>query len=633
MCGIAGIHDYEGSAESLRRLLSLMNAAMVHRGPDDEGMHIEPGLRTGIAVRRLSIVDQEHGAQPLFNEDRSIVVVCNGEIYNHRALRRELQGNGYRLRSHSDCEVLAHLYEEEGAHFLKRLNGMFALAVLDRRTNTLLLARDPIGMKHLYWSRTPHGVAFASEARALFATGLVSPRPDWTSLGSYLSIGWVPSPGTAFAGLQRLEPGSYVLLRGDRIEQGRYWVPRYGDEDTAHNAQDYSEELRALLDGAVASHLDADVPAGLFLSGGWDSSLVSLYAARRCHRPLKSYSLRFPDDPGDDESRYFRPVVDQIGSDNSEIEVRDCDVMSLLEDTVTALEEPVVTAPTQLGHLLSRHAARDLKMVLGGEGSDELFAGYDRFRDSPLHRIRRVVPHGLVPPSVPVQLGSRGRRALRFLAAPDDERAHLELLSLSLPRELVGFLRDDVPLEVRPGPGAVSVTAETRSTFRDDLDMKLALELTGRLADGILFAHDKTAMAHSLEVRMPFLDLEVVRFALRLPSALKVRGRVMKAVLEPLARELPPIVAQRPKQGLRVPWRIYRSGTLRRYFVETILDTSRTSGLFDHRRLEPWVRAHAASSHRRAAQLWPICHFCLWWNRFIGGDAGVSPTRTNGSQP
>lgn len=628
MCGIAGIHAYTGSEESLRRRLSLMSATMLHRGPDEAGMHIEPGMRAGLAVRRLSIVDPEHGSQPLFSEDGSIAVVCNGEIYNHRALRRELEAKGYRLRSHSDCEVLAHLYQEEGPDFLRRLNGMFALAVLDRRDNSVLLARDPVGMKHLYWSQTAHGVAFASEARPFFAAGLASPRPDWTSLGSYLAIGWVPSPGTAFAGLRRLEPGSYVLLRDDRIEQGRYWVPRYGGAESGRSAQDYSEELRSLLDQAVATHLDADVPAGLFLSGGWDSSLVSLYAARRSDEPLKSYSLRFPDDPDNDESRFFRPVVEQIGSDSVEIEVRDGDILSLLEDTALALEEPVTTSPTQLGYLLSRRAAQDLKLVLGGEGSDELFAGYDRFRDSPLHRIRRALPHQLVPASVPVPLGSRWRRALRFLSAPDDERAHLELLSLALPRDLERFLHDDVPVEIRPGPGAVSITADTRATFRDTMDMQLALELTGRLADGILFAHDKTAMAHSLEVRMPFLDLDVVRFGLRLPSEFKVRGKLMKAVLEPLARELPASVARRPKQGLRVPWRIYRTEILRDYFTETILETSRKSGLFDHRRLEPWVRRLAASPQQRAAQLWPICHFCLWWNRFIEGDAGIASAWT-----
>ena len=621
MCGIAGIYGFEGDEGALRRRLDVMGATMVHRGPDGCGVHVDSGLRTGLVVRRLAIVDPEHGEQPMYSEDGTVAVVCNGEIYNHLALRQELEGKGYRLRSRSDCEVLAHLYREEGVDFLNRLEGMFALALLDKRDGSLLLARDPVGMKNLYWGETPAGFVFSSEARPLFAAGLVTPRPDWVSLGSYMAIGWVPSPGTAFAGLQRLQPGSCLQLRQGKVRHWRYWIPRFAEPERERDEGEYAEELRGLLDHAVGTHLAADVPVGLFLSGGWDSSLVSLYAARRASRPLKSWSLVFPDDPETDESEYARAVSRQIGAHSVEIEVRERDVLGLLTETSLALEEPVTTCPTQLGYLLSRHAGHDVKVVLGGEGSDEMFAGYHRFWPSPLHRIRQAFPHALFPQALPFPMGNRWRRALRFLAAEDDEQAHVEFLSLSMPRELQQFLAPGVPLEVRPGPAAIGYTDETRATFRDRLDMQLSLEFTGRLADGILFAHDKTSMAHSLEVRMPFLDPAVVDFAHRLPSRFKVRGRQMKAVLAPLARELPPAVARRPKQGLGVPWRIYRSPALREFFEETIIGTSRRSGLFDHRRLEPWVRTVAATDGPRAAGLWPICHFCLWWDLYMEGDA------------
>lgn len=623
MCGIAGIYGYKGDADSLRRRLCVMNRAMIHRGPDEEGLHIEPDMRSGIAVRRLSIVDPEHGSQPLYNEDRSVAVVCNGEIYNHRTLRRELEQKGHRFRSHSDCEVLAHLYEEEGLDFLKRLNGMFALALLDRRRRCLLLARDPVGMKHLYWGKTTDGIVFASEARSLFAAGLVTPRPDWDSLGNYFSIGWVPSPRTAFQGLQRLRPGSYVHLDEDGVKEGRYWIPRYQEPEKNRSEQDYSHELKELLDRAVGTHLDADVPAGLFLSGGWDSSLVSLYASRRSNKPLNSYSLVFPDDPDSDESGYSRQVTQQIGTRSHEIEVYDADVLSSLQRTSLALEEPVVTAPTQLGFILSQAAGRDLKFVLGGEGADELFAGYGRFKHSPLHRVRRALPHQLFPASTPFHLGTRWNRALRFLAAPDEEQAHLELISLSFPKQVASFLRPDIPFSTRPTPEAIGFTDDTRDSFLNTLDMQLCLELTGRLADGTLFAADKTSMANSLELRMPFLDLEVVEFAFRLPSRFKVKNGQMKAVLSSLASELPADVANRPKQGLHVPARIYRSRTLRKFYTETILETSLSTGLFDHHRLEPWVRKMASNPNQRAARLWALCHFCLWWNNFIIGGAGA----------
>lgn len=620
MCGIAGIFNFTGEPEALRPTLQIMNRSMIHRGPDEQGLHVDAGSRSGIAARRLSIMDLQNGSQPIFSEDGSVALVCNGEIYNHRALRRELEQKGYRLRSRSDCEVLVHLYVEEGVRFLERLNGMFALAVLDSRDGSVLLARDPVGMKHLYWAETPGGLAFASEARALFASGLVEPAPDWKAIGTYFSIGWVQSPSTAFKGLQRLQPGSFLQARGGHMRHGRYGEPVFENPPHERGLQEQGNELKALLEDAVASHLDADVPAGLFLSGGWDSSLVSLYASRRSGEPLNSYSLVFPDDPESDESRFSRQVAEMIGARGREIEVRDGDILDALVATSVALEEPVVTCPTTLGFLISRTAAQDRKLVLGGEGSDELFAGYGRFRYSPLHRLRSVVPHPLVPNSLPLPMSPRWARVLRFLSAPDEERAHLELNSSMVPAQTARLFHQDVPFATN-SVAELSVTSPaTRKSYRDALDLKLNVEFASRLPDGILFAHDKTSMAHSLEVRMPFLDRDVVRFAYRLPSGFKVRGDEMKAVLAPLAGELPPDVAQRRKLGLHVPPRIYQSGKLRRFYTDTILDTSRATGLFDHRRLEAWVGRRASGQHPRAQQLWPLCHFCLWWNNFIGPD-------------
>ncbi len=617
MCGIAGIYQFSGDADELRDRLRRMNGAMIHRGPDEAGVHVEPGMSSGLAVRRLSIVDPENGSQPLFNEDRSIAVVCNGEIYNHRALRQELEQKGHRFRGHSDCEVLAHLYEEQGIDFLKRLNGMFALAILDTRRRRLLLARDPVGMKHLYWGETEEGMVFASEARSLFAAGLVAPRPDWDSIAAYFSVGWIQSPGTAYEGLQRLRPGSYVLLSEEGISEGRYWIPRYRQGGQERSLQDYSDELQELLEGAVGTHLDADFPAGLFLSGGWDSSLIALYASRQSSQRLKSYSLVFPDDPASDESFYFRQVAQQVGSDSHEIEVRDADIRDALTQTSFALEEPNGSCPTALGFLLSKSASSGSKLVLGGEGADELFGGYDWFRPSLAQRFLRLLPHQLFPASLPIPLGPRFSRALRFVAAPDEEHAQLSLRSSASPKLIARFLREGYSLDTRFGHEPIGLTDETRKTFRDAVDRKLSLDLTGRLADGILLAHDKTAMAHSLEVRMPFLDMGIVEFAHRLPTAYKIRKGQMKAVLAGPAGELPDDVAKRAKQGLHVPPRVYRSQALRSFYAETILETSLSTGLFDHQRLEPWVRKTASKPSLQAAQLWSICHFSLWWTHFI----------------
>jgi len=617
MCGIAGIYRFEGSPGALAGRLDVMNRAMVHRGPDEEGVHIEASMRTGLAVRRLTIVDPENGSQPLYNEDRSIAVVCNGEIYNHRALRSELEKKGHRFRGRSDCEVLAHLYEEEGEAFLDRLNGMFALALLDIPRQKLLLARDPVGMKHLYWAQARQGLVFASEARCLFAARLLVPRPDWNALGAYFSIGWIQSPRTAFEGLKRLPAGGFLVADGGGVREGRHWRPRFHPAESGRSLADYSEELKELLDGAVASHLDADFPAGLYLSGGWDSSLITLYASRKRPRPLRSYSLVFPDDPAIDESSHSRRVARQAGTLAEEIEIRETDVREAFEATAVALEEPNVSCPTILGFLLARRAAASSRLVLGGEGADELFGGYDWFRPSRLHWLLRRLPHQVFPPALPFYAGPRIARALRYAAAPDADRAQLALRVNDASQRITRFLKPELSIDSRLRHLVSGLSEETRATFRDPVDHKLSLDLVGRLADGILFAHDKTAMAHSLEVRMPFLDRNVVEFAHRLPSEFKINKGMAKVVLAPLASELPHSVAKRKKQGLNVPSRMFETESMHGYLSNIILGTSLDSGIFDHHRFEKWIRRQAVKPGSRRYALWSISHFCLWWRHFI----------------
>jgi asparagine synthase (glutamine-hydrolysing) len=617
MCGISGIYRFEGPPATLADLLDVMNRSMVHRGPDEEGRHIEASMQTGLAVRRLTIVDPDNGSQPLYNEDRSIAVVCNGEIYNHRALRAELEKKGHRFRGHSDCEVLAHLYEEEGEAFLGRLNGMFALALLDIPRQKLLLARDPLGMKHLYWAQVKQGLVFASEARSLFAAQLLVPRPDWNALGAYFSIGWIQSPATAFQGLQRLPGGGYLVADGRGVREGRHWRPRFHPAEAGRSLADHSEELKELLDSAVASHLDADFPAGLYLSGGWDSSLIALYASRKRPQPLRSYSLVFPDDPAVDESSHSRQVARQAGTLAEEIEIRESDVRDAFEATTVALEEPNVSCPTVLGFLLARRAAGSSRLVLGGEGADELFGGYDWFRPSRIHRLLRGLPHRVFPAALPFHAGPRIARTLRYAAAPDADRAQLALRANDTSRRVSRYLKPELHIDSRLRHLDPGLSEETRATFRDPVDHKLSLDLVGRLADGILFAHDKTAMAHSLEVRMPFLDRNVVEFAHRLPSEFKINKGMAKVVLAPLASELPHSVAKRKKQGLNVPSRMFETESMYGYLSDIILETSLDSGIFDHRHLEEWIRQQAVKPGSRRYALWSIGHFCLWWRHFI----------------
>ena len=307
MCGIAGGYQLDIPEAEIPALLGRMNAAMVHRGPDDEGSWTAPEIRAGLAVRRLSIVDLVTGAQPLLNEDDSVGLVANGEIYNHQALRQQLEARGHRFRSRSDCEVVLHLYEEYGPEGLARLNGMFGLAILDRRQRRLLLARDRAGMKPLYCAKTARGFLFASEARALFASKLVTAEPDWKGLNVCLASQYIPAPRTCFRGIERLPAGAFLLLEEEgRETRGNFWTARFDASGTPKTEPEYADELEKRLRGAVASHITADVPVGAFISGGWDSSLAAVFASQASSKPLKTFSLVFPEEPEEDEGRYSR---------------------------------------------------------------------------------------------------------------------------------------------------------------------------------------------------------------------------------------------------------------------------------------------------------------------------------------
>ncbi|NQT16445.1 MAG: asparagine synthase (glutamine-hydrolyzing) [Planctomycetes bacterium] len=617
MCGIAGIFGHQAPGEEFSPLLARMNREMVHRGPDDEGSWMAPEMRTGLAVRRLSIVDLAGGAQPLESEDGSVVLVCNGEIYNHKALRGELQQRGHRFRSASDCEVIVHLYEEDGLAALERLDGMFALALVDRRQRRLLLARDRMGMKPLYYADTAHGLLFASEVKALLASGLIAAEVDRDALGAFFSVGYIPAPSSAFAGIRRLEAGSYLLVENDRRTRGTYWKPRYRRPETVPDERSCAESLEEKLSSAVATHLDADVPVGLFLSGGWDSSLVSVYAAQRARRPLKSFSLVFPDNPKNDESRFSRQVAAQIGSEHVEVEV-DLDLLpQILPEVVRALEEPCAAAPFPLVYLLAQAAGREVKVVLGGEGADELFAGYGWLRRRWPYSLRRLVPKALLHPVADRVPHSYWRRVLRMATAPNAQSAHRESLN-TCPYSLVRRLLTADLLPPREIDDALEVPSETWASCHDLLDERLSVELTSRLPELLLLINDKMSMAHSLEVRMPMLDASVVDFALGLPSDFKMRGNREKYILSRLTHRLPPEVAGRKKQGLALPHqRLFASDAGASYARQVLLDGNRQQPLFQKGPLERWLKRILAGRMRDSWLLWRLVVLRVWWDGFL----------------
>jgi asparagine synthase (glutamine-hydrolysing) len=508
MCGIAGLYRGAWSNEALGPLLERMSRTLVHRGPDDCHQVAVPAMRAGLAVRRLSLVDLAGGRQPLENEDGTVVLACNGEIHNHHELRAELRAQGHRFRTQSDCEV---------------------------------------------------SIAFASEARALLETGIVTPAPDWEGIDSFLAFGYTPAPRSCFTGLERLPAGSYLVAEYAGVQRGFFWRCRYG---ATPEPQDPARDLEGRLRAAVRRHLAADVPVGVFLSGGWDSSLVTVLAAAESRAPLKTFTIALPENPAYDETRWARQVAAQVGSEHVEVEFRNADLPQLIHRVVRAIEEPCVTSPATLLYALSARAVRDVKAVLSGEGSDELFGGYPWLRADAAYSLRRVMPRHLARALGRIVQSERWRRFSRVAAADSDEAADREWLRL--------FTADEIPRLAAARPRnpvndgrLLELDPETRASCEDRLQRRLALELTRRLADGLLLVADKVSMAHSLEVRMPFLDREVIDFALALPSRWKIRDGQEKYVLEPLTRLLPPDVAARRKHALVLPIRACRGAATR----------------------------------------------------------------------
>lgn len=616
MCGIAGIVDYAGSADELTRLLATMNHTQRHRGPDEQGLWTSAAMRSGLAMTRLSIVDLTTGSQPLPSEDGRVVLVCNGEIYNHRGLRHDLEQRGHRFRGRSDAEVAVHLYEEKGIDGIEELDGMFALAIIDAGRQQVWLARDRMGMKHLYYAHTKRGFLFASEIRALLSTGLIPADLAAEHLPSFLNTGFIPAPYTALRGIHRLCAGQRLLYAGSRTTLQTYWQPRFHGETPPLSHDDYACRLEELLRKSVAAHLDADVPVGVFLSGGLDSSLVAILAAQASREPLRTFSLTFPGTPSHDESVYSRAVADRIGSRHTEVEVHAGDVWNVLPDTVRSVEDLCTGAPGVLLYQLARTAARDLKAVLGGEGADELFAGYPWMQAGFLDGVR---------PWFPQWLGFLTRhvsdptlhQALRVLTDSDRAAAHQAGLGPFPPKLLRQLLQPGL-LHGAPPPAAASTPAAAWKSCRDTLEERLCVDMTSRLPDCLMLINDKVTMAHSLELRMPFLDRKLVEFSLGVPSHFKSRRGQEKYILRGLDHLLPSQARGRRKQGLAIPHRaFFLTPSGRALLRDRLLGGSATRSLFQTRNLERWVDRKLSGKLRGAWLLWRLLYLGVWNDEFL----------------
>ena len=607
MCGICGIALAQGEVDPRR--LEEMRDTLAHRGPDSAGALVDG--RVGIAARRLSIIDLETGDQPLANEDGTVHVVQNGELYNYRELRRELEAQGHVFRTHGDTEVIAHLYEQYGDGFAERLRGMFAIAVWDARRQRLVLVRDRFGIKPLVYRAAGGDLEFASDLRAL-------PRGDvdLDALEAFLAFNTIPGPFTIFRDVRKLPPGQLLVWEGGepRLERFARPAPAPAADVRRESAHALAAELRERLRDSVRAHLVADVPVGVFLSGGVDSSLLAALAAQETSEPLRTFSIGFGD-ASFDERADARRVAARYATRHRELVLRP-DAAELLPALAEAFDEPFADSSALPTYLVSQLAAEDVKVALSGEGGDELFGGYYTYaadllalRTARVARAARPLVELLPVSTRRVSLEYRAKRFVRAAHLPPLERHHgwKEIFSADARAELTGRRHDWDPVGVLRGPFAETEGAELLARLQD-VDERVYL------VDDLLVKTDRASMAHSLEARVPFLDPVVADFAHALPTRHKVRGLRKKVLLRRAAAPLLPreIVFGR-KRGFSIPAAAWLRGELEPFARDVLSgDTLRRQGYLQPAVVSRVLADHVAGRADNSRQLWGLLALTLW---------------------
>ena len=626
MCGICGKISLNGEAIRPELLTDMCNR-IARRGPDDMGIFLSEangsGVQVGLGHQRLTIIDlSAAGRQPMANEDGNIWLTYNGEIYNYKELRRELQAKGHRFRSESDTEVVIHLYEEEGLEAVKRFNGMFAFGLWDDKKQRLWLCRDRVGIKPLVYSWDGARLIFASEIKALLADPTVDKELDREALMLYLAFNYVPAPLTMFRGIRKLEPGCSLVFEDGKLAVSRYWsLPQLPESPEPADVGRLQRRLVDTLSAAVAGCMLADVPVGAFLSGGIDSGIVVALMARQSSKPVKTFTIAVDDDPRFDESLAARRVADMYRTEHHEIRVRQRDMLDVLPEVLDALDEPFADSSAIPTYLVSRETRRHVKVALSGDGGDELFAGYRSYLGEYWRARYRMVPALLresiiepviaaLPDSRETRIGETLRRAKKFIRAthgPFDER--LLALKEVFPAPTRGKLLTGGCNGTDPALAWVRHLL-SRSTG-DAINRMLAADLIDSLPGDMLAKVDLMSMRNSLEVRVPLLDHRVVELAFAIPGPEKLRRGITKHVLkETFKNLLPPGHTRQPKAGFEIPISRWLRTDLR-FMVDRYLSEERIrdQGIFDVAVVQDLVRSHRQAKTDTSWMLWNLIAF------------------------
>lgn len=628
MCGICGITYFDREKPVSERLIQRMCDVIKHRGPDDEGWHVAKGAAVG--MRRLSIIDLSTGHQPICNEDGSIWIVFNGEIYNHLEVRKELQARGHKFKTKTDTEAILHAYEEYGENCPKKLNGMFGFAVLDQKKQTLFLARDRLGIKPLYYYLDAGKFVFGSELKSILQVENVSREIDLQALDMFMTFEYIPSPYSIFKGIRKLPPGHSLTLRNGKINIQKYWELQFDEQE--RDEGDVCEQLVELLQDAVKIRLMSDVPLGAFLSGGIDSSTIVALMSRVMDRPVKTFSIGFQEGSYN-ETNYAQTIARKFNTEHKEFTIQP-NALELTEKLIAYLDEPFGDFSIFPTYLVSKMAREFVTVVLSGDGGDELFGGYDTYIAHQMannyQRIPKFIRNRLIRPVVnsfpPTEkkkgLINRSKRFLEGMQLPEDLQ-HTRWMIFLQQMEKSRLYSSGMQGELN-GASAYDFIRNYFRTSRtpDEINRQLYVDIKSYLVDDILVKVDRMSMAVSLEARVPFLDHRVVEFAATLPGHLKLRGKKTKYVLKKaMGQLLPHDILHRGKEGFSIPIKNWLRTDLKELMMDVLSpDRIKNEGLFNPDYVKTLVDEHLDGVENHSHRLWAMMVFGIWQDIYLRDD-------------
>ena len=622
MCGIAGVVSATRESDISEALVHHMCEQIVYRGPDDEGLHVADGA--GLGMRRLSIIDLSGGHQPVFNEDRSAWIVFNGEIYNFLELRPELEKRGHRFLTKSDTEVIIHLYEEMGADCVQKLRGMFALAIYDRKKRKLVLARDRMGKKPLHYALVKDKLYFASEIKSILAVAPELAEVNAQGLLEYLYYGYVPDPITAFTGIQKLPGGHLLEFEDGKVSVRQYWdLPHYNTH-VPKSEEECLKELESRLLEATRIRLISDVPLGAFLSGGTDSSTVVALMAKASSGPVKTFSIGFTKDDFN-EAHYARMVAQKFGTDHHEM-ILEPNVVETVEHLTSSLEEPFGDSSMLPTYYVSQMARKHVTVALSGDGGDEIFAGYDRYRIHSSRRFFEYIPkwarklyRDQIFPRLPNKM--QGRGFSYNVTLPWQERYVDGLSFLPAFERDAPMLTDDFRQILRRGedPSNALLRYFAKAPARDPVSELLYVDTKTYMVGDILTKVDRMSMLNSLEVRVPMLDHVFIEWVTGLPPEWKLRGNTQKYILRKLAERVgvPREALYRPKQGFGLPLVHWMRNELKETLMILLEPRTLQRGYFEAEGVRKLMNDHLYGGKVLTGRIWRLLMFELWHRNFL----------------